>query len=143
LDGRIAGGFRLTLLCYSIVGGVFGLIYLLVPDVWGRFIGWPSSEPIDRLLGATVLSFAASAWWAFRVGEWQEIRIAVRTNLLWTSLVTLILLWGIAFAGMPPAAWLNVALLGSFALAFNVFYWWAWRAGRARNSGRTGSEQGS
>jgi len=42
----ISSGLRTTFLVHVIVGAFFGLVYLLIPDVWGNLIGWPTRTRI-------------------------------------------------------------------------------------------------
>ncbi len=43
-------------------------------------------------------------------------------EIVWTILGTLVMLWGLIFAGLPAIGWLNAVILGGFAIAFALFY---------------------
>ncbi len=123
MDKQFSRGLKITFLVHFIVGLVFGLLYLLIPEVWGNLIGWPTQEPaVYRLIGAAVLGFAASSWLAYREAAWEKVKIVVQAEIVWTILGTLVMLWGLIFAGLPAIGWLNAVILGGFAAAFSVFY---------------------
>ncbi len=123
MDKQFSRGLKITFLVHFIVGLVFGLLYLLIPEVWGNLIGWPTQEPaVYRLIGAAVLGFAAGSWLAYREAAWEKVKIVVQAEIVWTILGTLVMLWGLIFAGLPAIGWLNAVILGGFAAAFSVFY---------------------
>lgn len=123
MEKRISTGLKTTFLVHLIVGGIFGLIYLLIPDVWGDFVGWPIQDPtVYRLLGAAILGYAASSWWAYQAGVWEKVKIVVQMEIVWTLLATLVMLWGLFFAGAPLFGWVTVVIMGGFAIAYIVFY---------------------
>ena len=75
-----------------------------------------------RLIGAAVLGITASSWFAYRAAGWERVKIVVQMEIVWTVLGTLVMLWGLIFAGLPAIGWLNTIILGGFAIAFIAFY---------------------
>jgi hypothetical protein len=123
MEKQISSGLKITFLVHLIVGAILGLIYLLIPEVWGNLINWPVKEPaLYRLIGAAVLGFSTSSWLAYRETAWEKVKIVVQMEIVWTILGTLVMLWGLIFAGLPAIGWLNAVILGGFAVAFSVFY---------------------
>ena len=123
MENQIPSGLKTTFLVHFVAGLLFGLIYLLIPEVWGKLIGWPVLESTPwRLLGAAMLVFAMSSWLAYKAIGWEEVKIVVQMEIAWTILATLVLLWGLIFAGLPTFAWVNTVILAAFAVAFSVFY---------------------
>ncbi len=123
MDKQMSSGLRLTFLLHFIVALVIGLIYLLIPAPWGNLVNWPIQEPpVYRLLGAAILAFGASSWWAYRAVLWERVRIVVQTEIAWATLGTLVMLWALLFAGLPTFGWVNAIILGAFAVAFTFFY---------------------
>ena len=118
----ILPGLRMTFLIHFIVGAVFGLGYLLIPDIVLGIFGIPVKDPVfARLLGAAVCGFAASSWWAWNETEWAPVKIIVEMEIVWTVLASLVSIYG-AFTGYPPSMWINVAMMVLFAIAFGYFY---------------------
>ena len=108
---------------HVIVGAFFGLVYLLIPDVWGNLVGWPTPDPYPyRLIGAAVLGFSTSSWLAYKAAEWEQVMILVQMEIVWTILGTLAMLWALLIGGMPAIGWLNTATLAGFAIVFYYFY---------------------
>ena len=120
---KISQGLKTTFLVHFIVALLFGLGFLFMPVLFGSWYGLNVQEPDTyRLLGAAMLGFAVSSWFAYRATDWESVRIVVVMELVWTILGTLVLLYALLFAGFPALGWLNAVILGAFALAFGRFY---------------------
>ena len=123
MEKQISYGLRITFLVHVIVAGIFGLVFLLIPEMFGGMMGAPIKEPSTfRLLGAALVAFAASSWFAYRATVWERVKIVVQMEIVWTILGVLATLWGLMFEGLPTADWMNVLILGAFAVAFIFFY---------------------
>lgn len=123
MEKQISPGLKTTFLIHAVLGTIFGLAYLLMPEVWGNLIGVPMQEPgWYRAIGAAILGFASSSWLAYKETAWEKVKIVVQMEIVWTVLGTLVTLWGLIFADFPTGDWLNVLVLGGFAVAFSVFY---------------------
>jgi len=119
----IPSGLKTTFLVHVIVGLVFGLIYLLIPALFGKTTGWPMPDVYPyRIIGAAILAFTASSWLAYRAPVWDKVRIVVQLEIVWTVLNVLVGLWGLLFAGYPAIGWVNIVTMGAFAVAFGYFY---------------------
>ena len=120
---KISQGLKTTFLIHFIVALLFGLCFLFIPVVVGNLYGLNVQEPETyRLLGAEMLGFAASSWFAYKATDWESVRIVVVMELVWTVLGTLVMLYALLLAGFPPLGWLNAVILGAFAIAFGRFY---------------------
>jgi len=123
MEKQISPGLKTLFLVHAIAGTIFGLAYLLMPDVWGSLTGVPMQEPgWYRAIGAAILGFATSSWLAYKETAWDKVKIVVQMEAIWSILGTLVALWGLLFAGFPTADWLNALVLGGFAVAFTYFY---------------------
>lgn len=123
MERQISPGLKTLFLVHAILGTIFGLVDLLIPEMWGNLVGLPMKEPgMYRLIGAAVLAFATSSWLAYRETAWDRVKIVVQMEIVWTILGTIILLLGLLFAGAPTADWMNLVILGGFAAAFSYFY---------------------
>ncbi len=113
----------MTFLVHFVIGLIFGLIDLLIPEQWGNLTNWPVQDPtMYRLVGAAILAFAASSILAYRETDWERVIIIVRTEIIWTGLATLVFLVGLVFWDAPAIAWLYALLMAGFCAAFSVFY---------------------
>ena len=120
---KISQGLKTTFLVHFIAALLFGLSFLFMPVLVGSWYGLNVQEPDTyRLLGAAMLGFAVSSWFAYRATDWESVRIVVVMELVWTILGTLVLLYALLFASFPALGWLNAVILGAFAIAFGRFY---------------------
>jgi hypothetical protein len=120
---QISQGLKMTFLVHFVIGLIFGLIDLLIPEQWGNLTNWPVQDPtMYRLVGAAILAFAASSILAYRETDWERVIIIVRTEIIWTGLATLVFLVGLVFWDAPAIAWLYALLMAGFCAAFSVFY---------------------
>ena len=51
------------------------------------------------------------------------MKIVVQAEIVWTILATLTMLWAVIIVGLPTALWMNVIIMGAFAVAFTTFYY--------------------
>jgi len=78
MDKQVSAGLKTTFLIHAIVGTLFGLAYLFIPKKFGSLVNWPVTEPeAYRILGAAILGFAASSWFAFSASAWEQVKIVV------------------------------------------------------------------
>jgi hypothetical protein len=124
MEKNTPSGLKGLFLVHMIVGIVFGLIFLLIPEIWGNLIGWPAKEPvIYRLFAAAIWGLTASSWFAYKETAWEKVKIVVQTEIVWLSLGALVALWGLFFAGAPAfGGWLYFVILAGLAAAFSFFY---------------------
>jgi len=123
MDKQVSPGLKTTFLIHAIVATLFGLAYLFIPKKFGSLVNWPVTEPeAYRILGAAIFGFAASSWLAYSASAWEQVKIVVQMEIVWTILGTLVLLYGIFFAGLPGFAWVTAIILAVFAVLFIVFY---------------------
>ncbi|MGD0550934.1 MAG: hypothetical protein ABSA81_10395 [Candidatus Bathyarchaeia archaeon] len=123
MDEQIPYGLKITFLVHFVVAVVFGAGFLLIPDMLTGMLGARTVEPSTfRLVGAAMLAFAASSWLAYRQPVWEKVKIVVQIEIVWTVLGVLAMLYGLIFEGLPAADWMNVVILGAFAVAFIFFY---------------------
>jgi hypothetical protein len=106
---------------HLIAGLLFGLGYLLLPDLMISLFGLTRFDPwLLRLVAAAILGYAASSWFAISQTTYERVRVIVMAEIVWTTLATLVCLLGLLIGGLPPAVWINVVVFGLFAAAFIV-----------------------
>jgi hypothetical protein len=114
---------KTTFLIHFIVSLLFGLGFLLIPDVLGNWYGLKVQDWIAyRLLGGALLGFAVSSWLSYKANSWESVRIVVLMEIVWPTLGALVTLYALLFAGFPALAWINAIILAAFAVAFGWFY---------------------
>ena len=122
MDKQILPGLRITFLVHAITAFIFGLAYLLIPDTLLSLFAWPAQDLfVYRMVGAMELAFCASSWYAYREQLWEKVRIVVEMEAVLTFLGAVVSLWGVLFAGTPPAGWINFAIFFVFGIAFDYF----------------------
>jgi len=123
MNTRISSGLRTLFLVHFIIGLIFGLLVLLIPETFFGFLSWPVKEPaVYRLSGAAVLGFSASSWFCYKAANWDQVRNVVLAELVWAPLGALVNLWGLLSGEFPAAGWINFVILGGFAIAFWIYY---------------------
>ena len=116
-------GLKTTFLAHFIVGGIFGIILLFVPDMWGTLSGQPLLEPVlYRGTGAAIIGYAFSSWLAYRETQWEKVKITVLMEIVWTTLFVIVLIYGMLSGQLPLLNWANVVIVGGFGIAFAMYY---------------------
>ncbi len=124
METQVRPALRLTFLVHVIVAGVFGIVFLLTPETLLNSMGTTVQEPTTwRLIGAALVAFGASSALAYREKVWEKVKIIVQMEVVWCALAVLVLLWGLFYAGLPTADWMNVFLMGAFGVAFGTLYY--------------------
>ncbi len=123
MDKQIASGLKTTFLVHLIVGAIFGLAFLLIPEVYGNLVGWPVKDAFfTRMFGGALLSIVVTSWFGYKATSWASVKIVVQMELFWTALGTILTVGGLLMMGLPVIAWLNALILAAFFVAFAYFY---------------------
>jgi hypothetical protein len=125
MNKPISPGLKILFLVHLVFAFIFGLVYLLIPEVFGGLFKLPTTEPFVtalRLLGAAIMAFGFGSWYAYRATAWDQVKIVVQMELVWTILGALVSLLAALFAGFAPVGWINFVILAGFAVAFWIFY---------------------
>lgn len=123
-ENNIPTGLKTLLIVHMIVGVLFGLIFMLIPEQWGTLIGWPVNDPvIYRFLAAAILGLTASSWFVYKETTWDKVKIIVQMELVWLILGALVAIWGSFFAGASAlGSWLYFIVLAGLAAGFSFIY---------------------
>jgi hypothetical protein len=126
LEKKMRYGLRITFLVHMFVAGIFGVIFLLIPETYASMSGFPVNIPevvsLQRFVGAAFIAFATSSWLAYKETMWDRVKIVVQMEIVLTILGALAMVWGLLSGGFPVADWMFVAILVVFAIAFIAFY---------------------
>jgi hypothetical protein len=123
MNTKLSQGLKTTFLIHFIIALLFGLGFLLIPDIVGNYYGLVVQEPeIYRLLGGAMLGFGVSSWLSYKASDWESVRIVVAMEIFWTALGALVMLYALIFAGFPALGWLNAVIFAAFATVFGWFY---------------------
>ena len=125
MDKPISPGLKIAFLIHGIVGLVFGLAYLLIPQTAADLtnISLQGGEPWLRLVGAAILGFTASSWLGYMAHGWHDVKIVVQAEMLWTFLAAVLILWFTLNGTWPALGWVNFIIMALFFVAFTYFYW--------------------
>lgn len=126
MEKTISPGLKVTFLAGCFTSGIFGLIYMLVPEAYQNFIGVPIKQPTEasafREFGVAFLALAYAGWLASRETAVDKVKIAAKMVIVWMVLGALVMLWCLFFSTLPAIYWLYFVLFAGFAIAFSVFY---------------------
>lgn len=126
MERTITTQLKTTFLAGCIISGVFGLIYLLVPEAYQELIGVPIKQPTEttvfREFGVAFLALSAGSWFAFKQTSVDRVKVPVQMILVWMVLGALVMLGSLLFSELPAIYWLYAVIFAGFAIALSVFY---------------------
>lgn len=126
MEKPISPGLRIIFAVHAVVGAIFGLAYLLIPETFADLLNFTfpdGSEPYVRILGAAILAFTASSILGYLAHEWREVKIVVQTEIPWCLLGAVVTLWFVLDGVLPAVAWINFIALALFFVAFAFYFW--------------------
>ena len=126
MEKEMSYGLRILFLVHMVVAGIFGIIFLLIPETYASISGFPVKIPevvsLERFVGATLLAFGTSSWLAYKQTMWNRVKIVVQLDIVFSILAALALVWGLLSGGFPTVDWMEAAIFVVFAIAFITFY---------------------
>ena len=115
-------GITRLFLLHAIVAVVFGLTFLLVPNLWADVVGWGAVDvTITRLYGAGLLAIAWASWLGYGADTWSEVRLLVMLEVAFPGLTALAGLYELLLAGAPAFTWVIVVITGAFTVGFGYY----------------------
>ena len=124
MDKPITSGLKVVFLVHSLVGLISGLGFLVMPATLVGWFNMPlTDEPYLRLIGAAILGYSATSLVGYQAHNWDEVKIVVQGEFVWTGLAATLSLWFVLDGTWPAAGWLIFGLMALFFLAFGYFYW--------------------
>jgi hypothetical protein len=124
MEKPITPALKMVFLIHAVVGLILGLAYLVFPATVTDWLDFPlTDEPYLRIIGAAILGWSATSLVAYRAQHWDEVKIIVQGELVWTGLAAVLMLWFLLDGVWPAAGWINFALMALFFLAFGYTYY--------------------
>ncbi len=84
---------RITFILHVIVGLVFGIGFLLVPDMLYPIFGLTFEDPNARTFGAMILGLTMGSILALMTKEWEQVKILVEIELIWTLVGPIVMIY--------------------------------------------------
>ena len=116
-------GLKTTFLIHAIVALVFGIVLYVKPGIWATLVAWtPFDWNMTRSFAAALLALAVSSWFGYRAASWQEVRIVVQMETVFTVLGAVAGLYGFFAKSAPAIIWVAIVIFVAFAAAWIYFY---------------------
>lgn len=84
---------RITFIIHIIIGLVFGLGFLLVPDLLYPIFEMTFVDPNTRAFGAMILAFTIGSILALMTKEWVRVKILVEIEIVWTLVGSIVMIY--------------------------------------------------
>ena len=116
-------GLKITFLIHAIVALVFGIVFYVIPGTFLDLVSWKAFDGnISRAFAAALLALAVGSWFGYRAASWQEVRIVVQMETVFTVLGAVAGLYGFFVKGAPAIIWVAIVIFVAFAAAWIYFY---------------------
>ena len=110
------------LLIHFFIGLVFTCIFVLIPDLFLSFIGWPISVPDDqpalfgyRMLGIAILGLSSSSLLIINKDEYKDIYVIMVMECIWFAIALIMMLVGHLLLELPlTALFIDIILIALF-----------------------------
>ncbi|MHA2287147.1 MAG: hypothetical protein ACXABG_00045 [Promethearchaeota archaeon] len=115
---------KLTFLIHFFVAVIFGLVFIVLTELYVGFVGWPYLDPITgRVLGAVFLGLAAASLLSWRETKWESVKIVVQMEMVWLALAIAVHVWAFLTHAFIFMVWVQLGILIFFLGAFIYFYY--------------------
>ena len=112
---------KIVLLINAIVALIYGIMYMIIPDITNAMKDGPYYNPaFYQLFGGTCFAVTIVCLLAFKRGEWENVKAIVEFGIIWLILVLIANLW--SFAYMPYSAtaisnqWFDITVVSIFII---------------------------
>lgn len=120
---EISKGLEITLIIHFILGIILGFIFLFIPDVYCKLVGFSITDKgTFRIIGAASLALGYGSFLAYRSRDWEKVKLLVQLDLVWLISATGAMLFWIFFEKGPIAGWFIIAMFAAFLVVFTYFY---------------------
>lgn len=119
----MSSGLKTTFLIHTPLSLLFGIVFYLIPDMWADLVNWtPFDATMTRLMGASALAIGVMSWLAYKADSWEEVRIPVQFEIVFTVVGALISLYAYFISGAPLFIWLIIVIFVVFGALWIYFY---------------------
>jgi len=120
---EISKFLKMSFLIDGLVVIVYGLVMLMIPDIHANMFGFPYEEFADRYVGSLFLGYGVGNLLAYRASSWENVELVVLMNLTTLVIGLLVILYSIAMALLPIAAYMQVGLVLFLLFLFLYSYY--------------------
>lgn len=107
---EISKFLKMSFLIGGLCAIVYGLVYLLIPDIHANMVGFPYAESADRTIGSLLLGYGVGNLLAYRASSWENVELVVLMSLTFLVIGVFVALYSIAIGLLPVAAYMHVGL---------------------------------
>jgi hypothetical protein len=111
---------RITFIIHIIIGLVFGISFLGIPDIMLPLFGMGFVDPTVRMFGAIIIGFTFTSILGLMTREVVRVKIIIQAELIWLILG---IIAGAVHLVIPPLLSLTFAgaAIGSLVILFILF----------------------
>ena len=127
---EISNILKYTFLLHFIVCMIFGFLFFLSPEFYRDVTAWPFFDPTTaRVMGSGFLGFGFASLFGYRAASWEEVKIVVIGDIVFTLFGVLSMVWMMAVHTTIPllAGLFNTSLFAIFFVLFLYSYFVATR----------------
>jgi hypothetical protein len=109
---------------------IFGFLFFLSPEYYADVTAWPFFDPTTaRVMGSGFLAVGIASLFGYRTASWEEVKIVVICDLVFTLFGMLSMVWMMAVHATIPmlAGLFNTSLFAIFFILFLYSYFVATR----------------
>ncbi|MFX1576143.1 MAG: hypothetical protein ACFFCF_03115 [Promethearchaeota archaeon] len=111
---------RITFIIHIIIGLIFGISFLVIPDIMLPLFGMAFVDPTVRMFGAIIIGFTVTSILGLMTREVVRVKIIIQAELIWLILG---IIAGAVHLVIPPLLSLTFAgaAIGSLVILFILF----------------------
>ena len=88
---EISKRMKLLLIIHVIIAGIYGFLYLVIPEIFSKLVDAPSFDPqVWRLWGGTLIVLAIFGVLMIKRAEWENMKIFWEFIIIWLIMIFII-----------------------------------------------------
>ena len=114
---------RITFIIHVIIGLVFGIGFLLVPELLLPMFELTFTDPTVRTFGAMIIALTIGSILSLMAKEWEQVKIVVEIELVFTLLGPIAMIYHMFVPPIPGVMmWGPIAILLVTWMLFLISY---------------------